>query len=112
MRKGKRGAERTVNLRADTEKVEMSLEEIPIFHRKSAQIGKTLIILGNLKKSNADFLQEKECAGHICRVISPEKTFDEATVIREDGLVFTICLKAFESVKEIKIKNRRILNAK
>lgn len=99
-------------MKAGIEKVEMSMEEIPLFHKRAAQAGKTLIVLENMKKSNADFLQEKECAGHICRVISPEKTFDKATVIREDGLVFTICLKAFESVKEIKIKDRRILNAK
>ena len=99
-------------MKADIEKAEMTLEQIPLYHKRAAQNGKALIILGDVKKSNADFLQEKECAGHICRVIAPEKTFDEATVIREDGLVFTICLKAFESVKEIKIKDRRILNAK
>lgn len=84
--------------------IEMKLEEIPKFHRVAAVNRRTHILLGNVKESMAEFSQEKQCAGHICRVIAPEKTIDEAMVVREDGLVFNVWLKAFESVALIKIK--------
>lgn len=86
------------------EKEEMELEDIPLAHKKSISAGRTIIALGNVKESFKNSGQEKKCEGHICRVIAPEKTFNEATVIREDGLVFTICLEAFESVKVVKVK--------
>lgn len=54
-------------MKADIEKVEMSMEEIPLFHKRAAQVGKTLIVLGNMKKSNADFFARKR----MCRAYMP-----------------------------------------
>lgn len=90
----------------DAKTVEMKISDMPFYHRTGAENGNTYIRLGNVKKGGNEpycFVEEKQCSGHICRVLSPAKTTDEALVIREDGTVWKIWLSNFESWELIKV---------
>lgn len=88
---------------------EITMEELPSYWRIGSRFpkGNTYIRCGNVRKGGNEpycYPEEKRCAGHICRVLRPEKTYDKALVIRDDGTVWTIWLPAFEKVKLLKIK--------
>ena len=89
--------------------VKMRVEDMPFYHRRGAENGNTYISLGNVKKGGNEpycYTQEKQCAGHICRVLTPEKVTDKALVIREDGTVWDIWLSNFEYWELIEIVTR------
>jgi len=89
--------------------VKMRVEDMPFYHRSGAENGNTYISLGSVKKGGNEpycYTQEKQCAGHICRVLAPEKVTDKALVIREDGTVWDIWLSNFEYWELIEIVTR------
>jgi len=86
---------------------EISLEDMPFYFRRS-NTGTPYIIWGPVRRGGNEpycYAQEKQCAGHVCRVLSPEKTFDKALVIRDDGTVWSIWLSSFQEVCLLKIRD-------
>lgn len=86
--------------------VKMRVEDMPFYHRRGAENGNTYVSFGKAKRGGNEpycYTQEKQCAGHICRVLTPEKVIDKAVVIREDGTVWDIWLSNFESWELIEI---------
>lgn len=84
----------------------MPLEEMPFYHKIGAKNGCTYIKCGKVKRGGNEpycYTEEKQCAGHICRVLCPEKVIDKCTVIRDDGTVWTCYLSVFETVCRLKI---------
>lgn len=84
---------------------EISLENMPFYFRRK-NTGNTYIICGTVKRGGNEpycYAQEKQCAGHVCRVLCPEKAFDHITVIRDDGTVWSIWLSNFQEVHLLKI---------
>lgn len=59
----------------------------------------TYVRLGEVIRSVNPYFgtEEKQCSGHICRVLCPNKTYDEALVIRDDGTVWKIWLSNFQN---------------
>lgn len=87
---------------------EITLAELPYYWRVGSMFpeGNTYIRCGEVKPGGNEpycFPAEKQCASHICRVLRPEKTFERALVIRDDGTVWQIWLSAFQEVGLIKI---------
>lgn len=84
---------------------EISLKDMPFyFQRKNT--GNTYIKCGEVKRGGNEpycYAQEKQCSGHVCRVLTPEKTFDEALVIRDDGTAWKIWLSNFKEICLLKI---------
>ena len=60
----------------------------------------TFIKLSSVKECSNPYayIEEEPCQNHICRVLSPEKTYNEALVIRDDGTVWKIRLDCFKDV--------------
>lgn len=86
--------------------VKMEVKDLPYYHRVGALRGNTYIKLGELKKSgngNNAYVEERQCEGHICRVLSPETAVNGAMVVREDGTVWKIYLSNFISWDLIEI---------
>ncbi len=84
---------------------EICLENMPFYFRRP-NTGNTHIICGPVKRGGNEpycYAQEKQCADHVCRVLCPDKTFDKALVIRDDGTVWSIWLSNFEEVHLLKI---------
>ncbi len=87
--------------------VKMRVEDMPFYHRRGAENGNTYVSFGKVKRGGNEpycYTQEKQCAEHICRVLTPEKVIDKAVVIREDGTVWDIWLSNFESWELIEIE--------
>ncbi len=87
---------------------EITLAELPSYWRVGSRYpqGNTYIRCGEVKRGGNEpycFPKEKQCAGRICRVLRPEKTFEQATVIRDDGTVWRIWLPAFKNVSRLEI---------
>lgn len=88
---------------------EISLEEMPFYFRRR-NTWNVYIKCGNVKRGGNEpysYPEEKQCAGHVCRVLCPRKTYYEALVIRDDGTVWKINLSAFQEVYRITIKGER-----
>lgn len=86
---------------------EINISDMPFYHRYGAKHGNTYIRCGQVKRGGNEpycFTEEKQCANHICRVLCPEKTFDTATVIRDDGTVWSVWFPAFVEVHLLKIR--------
>lgn len=84
---------------------EISLAEMPFYFRRR-NTGNTYIRCGRVKVGGNEpycYPQEKQCAGHVCRVLCPEKAFDHVTAIRDDGTVWDFWLSNFEEVHLLKI---------
>jgi hypothetical protein len=82
--------------------------ELPSYWRigSVAPKGNTYIRCGEVKRGGNEpncYAQEKNCAGHICRVLKPESTYDKALVIRDDGTVWDLWLPAFKELHLLKI---------
>lgn len=90
---------------------DIKLEDIPLYHKDVARMGSSsLIKCGDVKRGGNEpycYVEEKQCAGHICRVLSPDKTYQSALVIRDDGTVWKIDFSCFEEVYRINITDRR-----
>lgn len=86
---------------------DMSYKDIPFYHRDLARRGSASFILcGDVKRGGNEpycFVEEHQCSGHYCRVLSPDKTYEEALVIRDDGTVWKINLSCFVDVCRINI---------
>ena len=80
--------------------------DLPPYFRGPGSRYNTFIACGDVKRGVNEpycYTEEKQCAGHICRVLRPEKTVDAATVIREDGTVWQIRLSNFKQVDRLEI---------
>lgn len=91
-------------IKGDT--VKMCAEDMPFYHRQGAENGNTYVSFGKVKMGGNEpycYTEEKQCAGRICRVLTPEKVMDKALVIRDDGTVWKIQLSNFESWKLVEI---------
>lgn len=87
---------------------EITFAELPGYWRIGSRFprGNTYIKCGEVKRGGNEpycYPEEKQCAGHVCRVLRPERTFGRATVIRDDGTVWQIQLSAFKDVRLLKI---------
>lgn len=87
---------------------EITLAELPGYWRIGSKYpcGNTYIRCGKVKPGGNEpycFTEEKQYAGHICRVLYPDNTFDNALVIRDDGTVWKIWLLAFQNVHLLRI---------
>lgn len=86
---------------------EINLTDMPFYFRRS-NTGNTYIMCGSVKIGGNEpycYTQEKQCAGHICRVLCPAKTFDKSLVIRDDETVWDIWLSNFQEVHLLKIRD-------
>lgn len=86
---------------------EIKLADMPFYFRRS-NTGNTYIVCGPVKRGGNEpycYVQEKQCAGNVCRVLCPEKAFDNVTVIRDDGTVWSIWLSNFQEVHLLKIRD-------
>ena len=84
---------------------EIRLEDMPFYFRRP-NTGSTYIMCGPVKRGGNEpycYAQEKQCSGHVCRVLYPDKTFDKALVIRDDGTVWSVWLSTFQEVHLLKI---------
>lgn len=84
---------------------EIKLSDMPFYFRRS-NTGNTYIHCGEVRKGGNEpycYPEEKQCAGHVCRVLCPNKAFDHCTVIRDDGTVWQIWLSSFKSVTKLKV---------
>lgn len=87
---------------------EIALAELPSYWCVGSKYPQdnTYIRCGEVRRGGNEpycYTEEKQCAGHICRVLCPENTFETAHVIRDDGTVWKIWLPAFKEVKRLKI---------
>ena len=76
------------------------LAELPSYWRVGSKFprGMAYIECGQVRKGGNEpycYTEEKQCAGHICRVLTPEKVYENAVVIRDDGTVWKLWLPAF-----------------
>lgn len=86
---------------------EINLADMPFYFRRS-NTGNTYIMCGPVKHGGNEpycYAQEKQCTGHVCRVLCLKKTFDKALVIRNDGTVWDIWLSNFQEVHLLKIRD-------
>lgn len=86
---------------------EINLEDMPYYFRRS-NTGNTYIMCGTVKRGGNEpycYTQEKQCAGHVCRVLCPTKAFDYITVIRDDGTVWSVWLSNFQELYLLKIRD-------
>lgn len=79
------------------------LAELPSYWRIGSHFpkGNTYIRCGEAKRGGNEpycYPEEKQCAGHICQVLRPQKVFDTALVIRDDGTVWNLWLPAFKEI--------------
>lgn len=86
----------------------ITLAELPSYWRVGSRYpqGNTYIRCGEVRHGGNEpycYTEEKQCAGHICRVLRPENTFETVLVIRDDGTVWRIWLSAFKKVSLLKI---------
>lgn len=85
----------------------ITLDKMPFYHQNGAKNGYcSYIRCGDVKRGGNEpycNTQEKQCAGHICRIICPETVIDRCTLIRDDGTVWTCYLSAFENVCKLEI---------
>ena len=91
---------------------EIALANMPFYHKIGAQNGNAYIRCGQVKRGGNEpycYTEEKQCTGHICRVLSPGKTCDKALVIRDDGTVWSIYLSVFKEVSLLYVDGRRPL---
>lgn len=89
-----------------TENIKIKISEMPFYHRRGAENNKTYVQLGKVKQGGNEpycFPQEKQCEGHICRVLIPENAIDRVNVIREDGTIWDILLSNFVTWSLIEI---------
>ncbi len=88
----------------------IALNDMPFYHQSGARNGCTYIYCGEVKPSgngrNA-YVEERQCSGHICRVLRPEKVVDLCTVIRDDGTVWQIYLSSFLSVTRLTVEKNQ-----
>ncbi len=94
----------------------MTFSELPIenieladmpFYFRCKNTGNAYIRCGEVHRGGNEpycYTEEKQCAGHVCRVICPDKTIDHCTVIRDDGTVWQIWLSNFKTVTRLKIR--------
>lgn len=85
---------------------EITLEEM-LFYFRRANTGNTYIKCEEVKRGGNEpccYSEEKQCAGHVCRVLRPDNTYDEALVIRDDGTVWKIWLSNFVEVHLLKVQ--------
>lgn len=89
---------------------EIALSDLPNYFRitniPGAARDNTFIQCGSVRRGGNEpycFTEEKQCSGHVCRVLSPEKVIESALVIRDDGTVWKICLSCFEQVELLKV---------
>lgn len=90
---------------------EIDFEDMPNYFRRR-NTGNTYIMCGPAKTGGNEpycYVEEKQCAGHVCRVMCPEKVFDRATLLRDDGTVWTVWLSNFQDVRLLKISGDAVL---
>lgn len=77
----------------------LALSKMPFYFRHRNAAWNTYVRLGEVIRSVNPYFgtEEKQCSGHICRVLCPNKTYDEALVIRDDGTVWKIWLSNFQN---------------
>ena len=78
-----------------------TLDDFPFYHRNGACKGSTYVRFGEVKRGGNEpycYAQEKQCAGHICRVLSPGCAIDSACVVRDDGTIWTVWFPAFKDI--------------
>lgn len=88
---------------------QITVAEMPFYHQTGAQNGCAYIRCGAVKKGGNEpycFTEEKQCAGHICRVLSPGKVTDSCLVIRDDGTVWKIRLSNFQEIVRLDIQKK------
>lgn len=92
----------------------IKLEDMPTYFRFGAFSKKSVaemnanvfIQCGAVKPGGNEsycYAQEKECAGHICRVLRPERTISHVLAIRDDGTVWDFELSPFQMVERIEV---------
>lgn len=88
---------------------EIRLEDVPLYLRRAAENGATLIECGAVKRGGNEpycYTQEKCCSGHICRVIGSfdyNKCREKVEVDRDDGTAWGILLEPFETVTRLTV---------
>ena len=87
----------------------ISADEVPFCHRNGlfgTVKSESLIYCGTVKPGGNEpycYTEEKQCAGHICRVLCPKDRSDHAVVVREDGTVWKICFSSFAEICRLDI---------
>lgn len=90
---------------------EIKSEDVPFYfqHGTFGPIkSESLIYCGEVKQGWNEpycFTEEKQCSGHICRVLAPKSVISRCNVIRDDGTVWRIDLNNFLSVTKLDIVN-------
>lgn len=72
----------------------------------------TFVQLGEVKRGGNEpycFTEEKACAGHVVRVLVPEKFVTTGLVVRDDGTVWSIYLPAFKEAHRLKVLREEVL---
>lgn len=86
---------------------DVKLADIPFYHKDAARMGSTALIrCGAVKRGGNEpycYTEEKQCAGHVCRVLAPDSVISTALVIRDDGTVWKIDLRNFEEATRINV---------
>lgn len=92
-------------MRSAMDVIEVCACEMPFYFRSPWITNNTYVKFGAVKCSPNPYFapEEKQCAGHICRVLSPENTIDKALVIRDDGMVWSVYLSNFQETTQIKV---------
>lgn len=84
--------------------IEIPRANMPSYFRltniTNAIMNNTFAIFGKVK---GRAVEESLVSGRICKILSPNTVMNKATVIRDDGTVWTIYLDNFESWKLIKV---------
>lgn len=82
-----------VEMKNRLENIKMSVNDMHLYHRLAFSNNHTIIKLGKAITG----IEEKHCENKLCRVICPNKTIDNATVITQDGFVWNVWLFNFDS---------------
>lgn len=85
---------------------QIKLNEMPFYHRHGAANGSTYIRCGAVKRGGNEpycYTEEKQCAGHICRILSLGQTVGSSLVIRDDGTWWRICFNNFLEIVRLEI---------
>lgn len=66
--------------------------------------------LGEVKKGGNEpycYTEEKQCAGHIVRVLAPSQFITRGMVERDDGTLWVICLEPFNEVYRVYVEKEK-----
>jgi hypothetical protein len=89
----------------------IALADLPFYFRAGHPMGNVYVHCGQVKRGGNEpycYAEEKQCAGHVCRVLAPGRVIDRCCVIRDDGTVWQIHLSNFVDVTRLELQKEPV----